>query len=59
MPVDPSMTQRAPMALNEEIIGEASQTMVSGFESSTNQANTGKFQPFGSSMGGVGTFAGQ
>ena len=43
MPVDPSMTQRAPMALNEEIIGEASQTMVSGFESSTNQANTGKF----------------
>ena len=52
MPVDPSMTQRAPMAVNEEIVGEASQTMASGFESSANQ-NTGKFQAFGGGMGGA------
>ena len=51
VPVDPSMTQRVPVAVNEEIVGEASQTMVSGFDSSANQANTGKFQAFGSSVG--------
>ena len=37
------MTQRDPEVGNtEEIIGEANQTMVSGFDS-TQQANTGKF----------------
>lgn len=44
---DPSQTQRVPVAVLEDI-GEASQTLMSNFDSSLNQVGTGKFHAFSS-----------